>query len=344
MKFYTLLIAEILQNIANQYEDNYDYERFGLKKQGGKKWKLKIKSFVKQRLHIEETRLSVGQYQKSFQYLLPYMDGIKNMYDILEDEQSKYLLVQLIVYRILGCEKYKLPLSTPEYFTGRVYMEKLKCSSDALKTKFPGQDEFCLYKYDLNAINIPMQFYNTPSGIYDNMYVKQYEYVTEDVSIKIKDDDVVLDCGACWGETALFFANGLNEKGKVYSFEFIQGNINIFNKNMELNPNLKKKIILIPSPLDEFSNKKLYYTDLGPGSRVSTEPISGLITETISIDDFFEKYNLSKVDFIKMDIEGMELPALKGAIKTIKQFKPKLAISIYHSMNDFVNIIEYLKT
>ena len=39
-----------------------------------------------------------------------------------------------------------------------------------------------------------------------------------------------------------------------------------------------------------------------------------------------------------MDIEGAELPALKGGINTIITDRPQLAISIYHSFSDFINI------
>lgn len=39
-----------------------------------------------------------------------------------------------------------------------------------------------------------------------------------------------------------------------------------------------------------------------------------------------------------MDIEGSELPALRGAEETIRKYRPKLAISIYHSLSDFIDV------
>ena len=45
-----------------------------------------------------------------------------------------------------------------------------------------------------------------------------------------------------------------------------------------------------------------------------------------------------------MDIEGAELPALKGAERSIKRYRPNLAISIYHSLDDFLDIPEYINS
>jgi hypothetical protein len=60
--------------------------------------------------------------------------------------------------------------------------------------------------------------------------------------------------------------------------------------------------------------------------------------ETITLDDFVKRNGLPKVDFLKMDIEGAEFAALNGAANTIRLHRPKLAISLYHSLEDFIRI------
>ena len=50
------------------------------------------------------------------------------------------------------------------------------------------------------------------------------------------------------------------------------------------------------------------------------------------------------VSFIKMDIEGSELPALRGAAKTIRRDKPLCAISAYHRPGDVIVLMQYLKS
>lgn len=57
--------------------------------------------------------------------------------------------------------------------------------------------------------------------------------------------------------------------------------------------------------------------------------------ETVALDEFLHG---ERVTFIKMDIEGVELDALKGAVRIIKEQKPKLAISVYHKADDIIEI------
>jgi hypothetical protein len=77
---------------------------------------------------------------------------------------------------------------------------------------------------------------------------------------------------------------------------------------------------------------------------VQFQPFDGQSGETITttIDSFVNEKKLSKVDFIKMDIEGAEMSALEGGIETIRKFRPKLAIAIYHSLDDFFNIPNWI--
>jgi hypothetical protein len=48
-------------------------------------------------------------------------------------------------------------------------------------------------------------------------------------------------------------------------------------------------------------------------------------------------------DFIKMDLEGHEILALAGARETIKACRPKLAIALYHKLEDYWDLPLMLK-
>jgi hypothetical protein len=63
-----------------------------------------------------------------------------------------------------------------------------------------------------------------------------------------------------------------------------------------------------------------------------------------SLDSFVEKEKIPKVDFIKLDIEGAERNALNGMEMTIRQFKPKLAVCVYHRYDDIIVIPQFIKT
>ena len=57
--------------------------------------------------------------------------------------------------------------------------------------------------------------------------------------------------------------------------------------------------------------------------------------EVVTLDSFFGS---EKVDFIKMDIEGVELEAIEGAYQIIKQQSPTLAVCLYHKPEDIWEI------
>jgi FkbM family methyltransferase len=49
------------------------------------------------------------------------------------------------------------------------------------------------------------------------------------------------------------------------------------------------------------------------------------------------------ITFLKADVEGMEMPLLRGAEETIKKYKPKMALCVYHYPSDLYEIAEYVR-
>ena len=274
-------------------------------------------------------------------FLKNYEHGLQRIWENL-DAECRELLVSLIAFRALGHTKIKLERNNRNYWKAIEVAKSLKNPNDVYDPHFM---HFVLEKFDLSPIGYDVNLYFSDIGIAIDYIIEQYAYQTADKKVVFAEEgDIVLDVGACWGDTALYFASCVGENGKVYSFEFIPDNIKLFSINMSLNPGLLSRIELIQNPVSDISGNMIYFKDNGPGSKIKPEPFKDQTgsTATIAIDDFVEKNRLSKVDFIKMDIEGAEPAALRGAIETIKKHRPKLAIAIYHSMRDFVNIPNWI--
>jgi len=64
-----------------------------------------------------------------------------------------------------------------------------------------------------------------------------------------------------------------------------------------------------------------------------------------TLDNLVERLRITKVDFIKLDVDGNELDVLIGAERTIKQFRPKILIELapyVHVHDQFEKIIKFL--
>jgi FkbM family methyltransferase len=336
MNFFVDAFKVIANNMFNDYNDNWDYGRFGRKQRVKRGIRNKIQRLLNRRgyYHVFTIHHLIIQnlWINKFEYLY-------NRLSLVDDRK---LLLDVLSYRILGYKRVKLPLNTTDYWDKVKSLEELCNKSDFIDPHFM---HFILYKMNLNKINLPIEFYFTPGGVLTDFILKQYEYNHKDIFIKAEKGDTVIDGGGCWGDTALFFANEVGDKGEVYSFEFIPNNISIFEKNISLNKNLLERIELVKHPMWNNSSTIMYFKDQGPGSKVSLEKFDDLDGDclTLTIDDFVIQKGLGKIDFIKMDIEGAEWNALKGASETIKKFKPKLAVALYHSVEDFERIPMFIK-
>jgi FkbM family methyltransferase len=174
----------------------------------------------------------------------------------------------------------------------------------------------------------------------DIFYLKDFaqnnQYFVNDI-IHLEDDEVFLDAGAYTGDTIDKFLKESYSKAykKIYAFEPCINSYNKLKSSQSKTPNIKIMNIGL-------WNKKgtLHFMDTSNyESRISFKG-----KNIINVDTIDNLLNGHKVTFIKMDIEGSEIEALQGAIKTIQVNKPKLAICVYHKKNDLITIPQFLNT
>jgi FkbM family methyltransferase len=157
--------------------------------------------------------------------------------------------------------------------------------------------------------------------------------IYEQRSVSVHDSDVVIDVGAHLGTfTRIALQHGAR---LVIAIEPDPVNSACFERTFE-NEIAEGRVRLVraaawhsPGSLD-FEVGKASQT-----GRVSDSGSSRTVTvRAVTLDDVLEELKLSRVDFIKMDIEGAERHALKGARRLLARDKPRLAICIYHAADD----------
>ncbi len=157
-------------------------------------------------------------------------------------------------------------------------------------------------------------------------------YLYKDV--QIKKGDVVIDAGANLG---LFSALASSLGAIVYAFEPVKSTR---EKYLEKTAQLNENINIVPLALSNTIGNILIKGDSNVSASIvesRNQKQGDLINEIVStttLDDWVKQNNISKIDFIKADIEGAERLMLEGAQWVLKNFAPKLAICTYHLPDD----------
>lgn len=156
--------------------------------------------------------------------------------------------------------------------------------------------------------------------------------------MSVERGDVVFDIGAYKGDTAVLFADLVGREGKVYSFEPVKANYDGLLRNIKVN-GLEDIVVPINKGCSDKSGVlRAISAKSGAPWAFLSEDKGDETVEVITIDDFVESNNNNKVDFVKMDVEGMEYEVISGARKTIERFRPKMVIPLYHKSSDLLTI------
>lgn len=133
----------------------------------------------------------------------------------------------------------------------------------------------------------------------------------------------------------------------MYAFELTESIFALLQKTAELNGN----IIPVKKGLSDKNTRTEFFFNTNGMSTGNTirqdvknkKDFSRSSVETVRLDDFVRENNLTRVDFIKSDIEGFERNMLEGAQETLARFAPKLALCTYHLPDDPQVMAELIK-
>lgn len=163
-------------------------------------------------------------------------------------------------------------------------------------------------------------------------------HVSKNKYLNLEENAVIFDIGANVGVMTLQFSQ-MVPKGKVYAFEPTHYAYKKLTKNVSLNPQLAERIqtiqTFVTSPEKKDETIIAYSSWKIDGSRAEKQhPIHGgtnMSTEgvgAITLDDFCEKENIQRIDFVKIDTDGHEPDVFAGAKNTVSKFRPKIIFEI----------------
>ena len=141
----------------------------------------------------------------------------------------------------------------------------------------------------------------------------------------VEPDWVLLDIGANVGALALVVASFVPQ-GRVHAFEPMPENFGYLTRNIAANEvaNVAAHQIALSDATGETAMS--FDPDFGAGAHVSTRVAEGeqSTVRTMRLDDWAGGF--SRLDLVKLDVEGHELPALRGAVRTLGRFRPHLLV------------------
>ena len=149
-------------------------------------------------------------------------------------------------------------------------------------------------------------------------------------------EEVFVDLGAFNGDTVEDFIKiyGDNYK-KIYAYEMTEQSMRELKERVKNYPRI---IYEQKAVSDEVGMGSIKIHEISTSSnQLELEEIGEI--EVTSLDDDINE----KITMIKMDIEGSELKALKGAENHIIKDRPKLLLSVYHGYEELLTLWEYLE-
>ena len=150
------------------------------------------------------------------------------------------------------------------------------------------------------------------------------------------EPETLIDCGAFDGDSIHDFVQAFPNYRSILAFEPDPGNaVRILER--EKKEQIRNLTLIEKGVYSE--NTTLFFQANGESNSYMAE--SGDISVEVTCLDDYREAIVGKA-LLKMDIEGSELAALKGAERLIREKHPILAICVYHKERDLIDIPQYI--
>lgn len=175
---------------------------------------------------------------------------------------------------------------------------------------------------------------NVPTDILAHL-TSEHEWMdAHNPDAQVRPGDIVFDCGAHVGTFSRFALD--HGAAKVVAFEPMEQSLECLRRNFAAEMK-SGRYIIVPKAVWKVSEPLSFAVSdftSGTNSAVLQTGQKHIQVSATTIDATVAELGLSKVTYIKMDIEGAEREALAGARNTLARFKPRLMIESYHLPDD----------
>lgn len=168
---------------------------------------------------------------------------------------------------------------------------------------------------------------------YENCVETDYPCQYFEAGVPLKNDfSCLIDCGAYNGDCLDAVLSRCGAIQTYIAFEPIQANFAALSQKVDCCCGSIQNAYLYPCGVAD-STGTAFFTDEASASTMSAQ--GEKVLPIIAMDDAIKQVPAT---FVKMDIEGAEPAALRGAVRLIQRRAPDLAVSVYHAANHFWDI------
>lgn len=324
--FFGQFLRLLAGNAIRRLDNNWDRARFLTEPAGG-------------------LRAGLGRL-RTLGFFLRHMAAYQRLHARLRDAGSRALLLRLMAYRVLGHRRIRVQPGQSWSTEARLIDQARAHATGTSGIALAGVFGPIRHHGGVPAMAGSVAVDCWSENIVYAFFKAQYFYRRDGIRIGPETGDICVDAGACFGETAVQFAAAVGPVGHVHAFDPLPQHAAVAALNLAQN-GLGDRVTLVQAGVGDTDHQPDHPgrgADEGqarPNFRL--DDAEGAL-RILRLDMYFAALGGGRVDFIKMDIEGHELAALRGGAGLIRRCRPKLAISLYHHPRDFFAIADYLAT